>query len=201
MPLFLCPEHWSIASQYIKPIIGWDVTIDPLGYDYNQLRTVPFLILTRALIEKNDNPDSEFYSRVFGWVLDTCVQILRDEMKTNSSNNLAEQTKKLWDNYIKDGTIRNVESIQNNGVFLAHIYVLSEMGYIEKVKQEDFALKFKYIIEEEMRRRQDKADAWVASSAKKSAKRLLDLDIPQFMETLAKEEEEEKGGDDDKKTS
>jgi hypothetical protein len=197
MPLFLCGDHWKIASQYIKPIIGWDVTLDPLGYDYNQLRTVPFLILTRALIEKNENPDSEFYKRVFGWVLDTCVEILRDEMKNNAENNLAEKTKKIWNDYMKDGSQRSIEVVQNNGVFLAHLYVLQEMGHIERLNPVDFSTKYKFIVEEEMRRRQDKACAWNITKARKNAKRLLNLDIDKYITALAKvhkEEEEEKIG-------
>jgi len=193
MPLYLCPEHWESASQFMKPILGWDVTLDPLGYDYNQVRTVPFLILSRALIELSENPNSEFHQRITRWILDTCIQIIKDENKgNNNSSSLATTVKEIWSKYLEDGTVREVEKVQSNSVFLAHVICLQEMGILEKDDKAVFMKKLGYMIEEEMRRRQDKAKTWTASQAKKVCKKLLNIDFDAYVDNLCKEDQLDK---------
>ena len=34
LPIFICQEHWKNAALLMKPILGWVVTLDPIGYDY-----------------------------------------------------------------------------------------------------------------------------------------------------------------------
>lgn len=34
LPLFICKEHWDIATLLMKPILGWVITLDPVGYSY-----------------------------------------------------------------------------------------------------------------------------------------------------------------------
>lgn len=187
LPVYFCPEHWESASQYIKPILGWDVTVDPLGYDYNQVRTVPFLLLIKALYQRHDNPN-EFNNRVVGWLLETCCQILKDEIASNAENNLTEKVKSIWDKYDTDGTVRGVEVVQNSNVFLAYVYCLQHMGVLKQETQESFLKKARYMIEEEMRRRQDKAKVWNGSQIRKNIRKILDIDTEKYVEALKKEQ-------------
>jgi len=191
MPLYFCQEHWRSASEFIKPILGWDVTIDPLGYDYNQLRTVPFLLLVKALNEREENPN-EFNSRMAQWLKETCCQIIKDEIESNPKVNLAETVKTIWEKYDLDGTVRGVESVQNNNVFLANVYCLQEMKLLQHDSQESFFKKFSHMIEEEMRRRQEKAKVWNGSQVRKNLKRILDIDIDHFVDLLKQEQEASK---------
>ena len=183
LPLYFCPEHWECASEYIKPILGWDVTIDPLGYDYNQLRTVPFLLLIRALNDKQENP-TEFNVKVAGWLLDTCCQILKDEIAGNAQSNLAATVKSIWEKYETDGTVRGVESVQNSNVFLAYVYCLQKMELLKPEDKQTFTNKVRYMIEEEMRRRQEKSKTWTGSQVRKNLKRILNLDVDQYTDKL-----------------
>ena len=52
LPLFLFKEHWEVARRKIQPLLGFMCCLDPLGYAANQLYTVPFLVLQKA-IENN----------------------------------------------------------------------------------------------------------------------------------------------------
>jgi hypothetical protein len=49
MPLYLFDEHWWLAKRKISPVLGFMVTDDVLGFTSEQLHTVPFLVLIRAL--------------------------------------------------------------------------------------------------------------------------------------------------------
>jgi hypothetical protein len=187
LPVYFCPEHWECASQYMKPILGWDVTVDPLGYDYNQVRTVPFLLLIKALYQRHDNPN-EFNSRVVDWLLETCSQILKDEIASNAENNLTEKVKSIWEKYETDGTVRGVEVVQNSNVFLAYVYCLQHMDVLKQETQESFLKKARYMIEEEMRRRQDKAKVWNGSQIRKNIKKILNVDTEKYVEALKETE-------------
>jgi len=189
LPVYFCPEHWECASQYMKPILGWDVTVDPLGYDYNQVRTVPFLLLIKSLYQKHDNPN-EFNTRVSEWLLETCCQILKDEVASNAENNLTEKVKSIWEKYETDGTVRGIEVVQNSNVFLSYVYCLQHMGILKQETQESFLKKARYMIEEEMRRRQDKAKVWNGSQIRKNIRKILNLDTEKYVEALLKEQGE-----------
>lgn len=60
LPIYICDDHWKIAKYMIKPILGWTVTLDPLGYCNAQIRCIPFMLLIEIALklcskdEKND---------------------------------------------------------------------------------------------------------------------------------------------------
>lgn len=56
LPLYICPENWTVAKQLMKPALGWTVTLDPLGYAFAQVKTVPFMVLCKLY----NMPPSEF---------------------------------------------------------------------------------------------------------------------------------------------
>ena len=33
MPLFICDEHWKVAKNLIKPVLGWVTTLHTDGFD------------------------------------------------------------------------------------------------------------------------------------------------------------------------
>jgi len=188
LPLYFCDEHWECASQYIKPILGWDVTIDPLGFDYNQLRTVPFLLLIKALEDQYENA-TEFNLKVTKWLLETCCQIIQDEINLQPESNLAKTVKRIWRFYETDGVGRGVNAVQSSQIFLAYVYCMQHMGILEKDDKEGLKRKLQFMIEEDMRRKQGKPNQWAKSQIIKNLKKLFSLDLGQYLGLLKKEEE------------
>ena len=76
MPLYLFDQHWWLAKRKISPVLGFMVTDDVLGFTNEQLHTVPFLVLIKAMEMQNETP-SESNARIFSQVLETCVQMIR----------------------------------------------------------------------------------------------------------------------------
>lgn len=37
LPLFIHPEHWKLVCPQLKAILGHFVTLDPFGYNENQI--------------------------------------------------------------------------------------------------------------------------------------------------------------------
>ena len=35
MPIFINEAHWKMARLWLEPILGWVVTLDPLGYNHS----------------------------------------------------------------------------------------------------------------------------------------------------------------------
>jgi len=188
LPLYFCSEHWECASMYMKPILGWDVTIDPLGFDYNQLRTVPFLLLVKALNDQLENA-SEFNQKVTKWLLETCCQIIKDEMRLQADSNLAKSVTEIWKDYGTNGTVRGVTRVQNSQIFLGYVYCLQEMGILEKDDKESMKVKLQFMIEEDMRRKQTKSTQWGKSQVMKNLKKLFSLDLNLYLSPLKKEME------------
>ena len=63
MPLHLFPQHWQVARRKVAPVFGFMCTLDIMGYSQEQLNTVPFLVLVKALQDVKKNP-SESNRRV-----------------------------------------------------------------------------------------------------------------------------------------
>jgi hypothetical protein len=49
LPLFIHPEHWKLVCPQLKAIIGYFVTLDPLGYNENQIDAL-FLVTNQCLL-------------------------------------------------------------------------------------------------------------------------------------------------------
>lgn len=72
MPLYLFDQHWWLAKRKIAPVIGFMVTDDVLGYTTEQLHTVPFLVLIKAMEQHTEAPTA-ITKRVLELVEETCV--------------------------------------------------------------------------------------------------------------------------------
>ena len=154
MPLYLCPEHWKAARLLMKPTLGWTVTLDPLGYSFAQTKTIPFLILAKLAQMKNANDKAEFLNFQFDLVLQTCINIMKDASNPNFETRFSDEVLKIYTGYMNDPATRTVDVVSSNPVFLMHLYVAIQAGYISKPAKTDFDSFYYRIIEEELRRRQ-----------------------------------------------
>lgn len=153
MPLYLCEENWQIAKHIMKLTMGWAVTLEPAGFMYDQLHTVPFLILAKLAEMSYQKPDSHFLSFQFDLVKQTCMQIMKESSRKDLVKKLDESVLNLYEKYIADTKLRTVDSIANNTVLLAQLYTIMESG-VTLPKDEGYFDEFcKSLLEEELRRR------------------------------------------------
>ncbi len=127
LPLYICPENWTVAKQLMKPALGWTVTLDPLGYAYSQIKTVPFMVLCKLY----NMTRTEFLDKQIELVEETCVQIIKDASNPTFDNRLDVEVKNWYDNYVKDPLVRTIDSIPNNQVFVTQLYLMSKIGMID----------------------------------------------------------------------
>ena len=127
LPLYICPEHWTVAKQLMKPALGWTVTLDPLGYAFSQVKTVPFMVLCKLY----NMPPSEFTEFQIKLVEDTCMEIIKDASNPKNEIRLNEEVTKLFEGYLKDPLVRTIDSIANNQVFLLQLYLMAKLDMIK----------------------------------------------------------------------
>ena len=153
LPLYFCEENWPVAKQLLKLTLAWDVTLDAAGYEYTQMKVVPFLILAKLAQMMHEKPGSEFLAFQFELVKQTCMKIMEDGSKPESETNFIEGVMNQYNNYVEDPLSRTVDAISSNLVFLAQLYIAFELG--QKSKGEEYFDKmFLGILEEELRRKQ-----------------------------------------------
>ena len=195
MPLYFCEENWRVAKQFMKLTLAWDVTLDPLGYTYSQMRTVPFLVLAKLAEMMHEKPSNEFLKFQFELVKRTCMQLMEDGSKEHLEVKFDEEVLGLYDKYLKDTSVRTIDVIANNSVFLAQLYIAIECRG-KKIEQ-DFDEFFKAILEEELRRRQkiigDEFDTtnWSATphwfNATRWLMKILGIDVENLIEKPVQE--------------
>jgi hypothetical protein len=145
MPLYICPEHWQVARKRLKWCLGYLATADKLGYTFQQMVTVPFLVLY-AVVENWLTQPTEHNTKIMQLVMDTCVALLRDFQPTITT--MAE--------YIARTDVRTKDAISNNTLYCAQLLALTrasdKYGAAEthSVTARRFCLA---LCEEELRRR------------------------------------------------
>ena len=154
MPLYFCEENWKVAKQLMKLTIGWDVTLDPLGYTYQQIKTVPFLVLAKLAEMIYEKPNAEFLKFQFELVKKTCIKIMEDGSKEGFEHRFNQEVINLYSNYVDDLGSRTIDSIANNSVFLAQLYIAMESPSFPSKGEEYLVSLFKGLVEEELRRKQ-----------------------------------------------
>ena len=152
LPVFICPEHWEIASLLMKPILGWVLTLDPAGYTLSQKKVVPFILLEKTLEGYLENPKVTYQKKIFQILLETCMNIL---LGKENEKVLGMEVRENLLTYLLDPEIR-CQKILNNSVFLLQIYCAIQNGCITKEDLKDFDKIFKKMCEEEMRKNQIK---------------------------------------------
>lgn len=154
MPLYFCEENWKVAKQLLKLTIAWDVTLDPLGYSYSQIKTVPFLILSKLAQMVHEQPTSELLKFQFELVKQTCMQIMKDGSQEHFETKFNQEVIDLYTKYVDDLSIRTIDSIANNAVFLSQLYIAMECGGVPVQGEAYFDTLFKGLLEEELRRKE-----------------------------------------------
>lgn len=144
LPMYICPEHWAMSSQCMKLAFGWMCTLDILGYDFLQLVSLPFAVLSYI----RSQPKSSFNESYEKCVYDVCRAIC-EENPNYFTNVIAKANK-----YIDDGSVRTIDQIQNNYIFLEQLGVLKTIPtFSEKITLDVNSDKFIfYLLEEELRR-------------------------------------------------
>ena len=183
MPLFICPENWKVAKLLMKPTLGWSAALDPLGYNYQQMKIIPFLVMVKLTRMAHENPGSEFLKLQLRLVKETCVQIIKDGSLPEYKDNFAKEIQKFYDNYLKDPAIRTADVIIHNPVFLCQLYCAIEAGLIEKKDAEYDQQFFQRLLEEELRRRQEPWKNEEGGSEVTSLLfKLLNVDVQKYIE-------------------
>jgi hypothetical protein len=149
LPLFINEAHWSIAKQKMKPIMGFMATLNILGYSYEQITTIPFSVLARAIEDIGTGGVTDFKKKVFKAVLETCLQIYRE------SSSIREELidKDGFIKFLKNPIERTIDCTPNLSIFLVKLSCGIKSGDL-KLKQSQYELLNNYIIEEEHRRKQ-----------------------------------------------
>ena len=189
LPIYICEPHWKIASLLMKPILGWDITLDPVGYSYFQKKTVPFMLLAHTIKMKTESPGSEFSHRIHELMLETCIQIIKDDMEPSFGGTMKEEVTTIQEKYLIDGSVRTLDQVQNSFVHLSHLYCFVKMGLLSKPSKEDLVLMLKYMAEEELRRRQSD---WDQSKLAKYLEDYLRINVQKYL-SLIKDMKKEAG--------
>ena len=150
LPLYINDEHWSVAKQKMKPIMGFVATLDVMGYSFSQVRTIPFLVLAHLL---KNNDDSEHHKNLIKLVSETCCQILKDCSTPGLEKKMSEEVLSLVTQYNTHPLIRTVDSIPNNEIFLMQIFCSVKCGFQMPTLDKLF---YSNLGEEELRR-----TAWI----------------------------------------
>lgn len=148
MPLYICDENWRVAKYKMRPIMGWITTLDVLGYSFSQIKTIPFILLATAGLDTS----TEFKKWQFNMIKQTCLQIYKDA--SIHEQKLSDEVKTLYGKYLIDPSVRTIDVIPNNNVFLMQVLCAIENGDIHKPSIDELNLFFNHVLEEEMRRRQ-----------------------------------------------
>ena len=144
LPMYICEEHWSIAKERMKPLLGWTVTLDVLGYGIDQLLILPFLLLAKSYMLKVTNKDSQFRSTQHTQILDICRAVY-----ANHKQKLLPKLKKIVESYENNPGTRTTDAIPNNRVLVCQLWVACEVGDLDMNRVIGL---FRYILEEEIRR-------------------------------------------------
>lgn len=206
VPLFICNEHWRNAKLLMKPVLGWVVTTDPLGYVYTQKMNIPFLLLAKVSMSHLKEPNSEFHKQMFNRILETCLQIMRDDEEPGFGGTWRTDFSKLFRGYLTEAEVR-CENIGKNEVFLVQAYCAKILGWLVEKDFDCFEKIFEKMCEEELRRNQEK---WDENKYASNVVKILGISEQKIQDIVAnmkseeqkeeiKEKEESKGENSTKK--
>ncbi|KAH3742882.1 von willebrand factor type A domain protein [Pelomyxa schiedti] len=172
IPLWISPEHWSVAKHKMKSICGWLCTLDVLGYAYSQVTTIPFLVL--ACLIREGNEGGEFKQEQFQLVMETCEAIYQEcSLK-------AEVVGKV-ESYVSNPATRTIDVIPSSLVFLGQVFTGLRLGDLV-LAPEILPPFFSAVCEEEIRRRMNATAFSVDNIGVNDILNLFDVDIEKFVE-------------------
>lgn len=150
LPFFLCKEHWLVSRLLIDRVLGWIVTLDPVGYHYTQKTAIPFILLEFCTTECFKKPESLFNLRYFHMILETCLNLMEDDSVRKDSK-FKENLIKLFEEYSKDGTLRTADNNNKNSLTFLRFYCSLVLKWITP-SNEQIDEVYYYLVEEELRR-------------------------------------------------
>lgn len=153
LPIFICKEHWQFSQLLIDRLLGWIVTLEPMGYHISQKLTIPFILMEKIFEENYLNPQKDFNQHYLRLVTDTCLHLMIFENEKEDSN-FKVNILKLYNSYTQYGTVRTPDSISKSSLFFIKLYCHVVLGWLtdfEKIKEIYYLL-----IEENLRRIQPK---------------------------------------------
>lgn len=131
LPLFLFKEHWAVAKRRLQPVFGFMCCLDIMGYAYEQLVTIPFLVLQKAMLDVQ-NDGTEARQRVYEHVEKTCVAVIQQ------NKTLQQDIIEKVAGFIKpkEGTsTRTSDVVKSVPVLLTQFYCLLKALEPEAVKE------------------------------------------------------------------
>ncbi|KAG9297718.1 hypothetical protein G9A89_011233 [Geosiphon pyriformis] len=178
LPLYINEQHWQIAKERIKPIMGYMTTLDVFGYSYSQLTSIPFLVLERAFSDTS----LDFRRKQFRLVFETCDAIYKQSTK------LREENKAIFPNYTKSPLNRTIDSVANNFVFLGHLLCAIRCGDVSLVELQQYLQEglITFAIEETIRRRLNRAAPQIEEQFN-NIQTLLGIDQKAYIDTPVEE--------------
>ncbi|GAQ90256.1 hypothetical protein KFL_006190060 [Klebsormidium nitens] len=140
LPLCIGGPHGAIALQRMREVLGWVVTLDPLGFTGEQARVVPFLVLAAAAQQLP--PGTERGEAVWKMLQETCLAVYyRYTMKDQVVAGVTA--------YLDDPAARTLDVVPSTAVFLMQAHVAQLAGDLGDLPLEEL---MKLVAEEEARR-------------------------------------------------
>ncbi|KAL6072248.1 hypothetical protein QOT17_005629 [Balamuthia mandrillaris] len=75
VPLFIHQEHWRLVRPQLPPVLGYLVTLDPLGYSFSQWEFLWMLL--GAMVSRLEQPGERELVLLFQYHR-TCIQAMKD---------------------------------------------------------------------------------------------------------------------------
>lgn len=122
-PLYICKEHWEIAQYLIKRDFGWMATLDWAGFDFQQMKTIPFTIMINVINVLCYKGSTEAVIQKFFNIARVAKQVIVDyNMKTVNED---------FQNWIKSPLYRTGDAVKDIYVFLIKLLFMSERPHLE----------------------------------------------------------------------
>jgi hypothetical protein len=158
IPLFLFKEHGKFAMIWMKLLFGLMTTLDPFGYTYEQVLTIPFLAYSKAARDYTETP-SEHNEFIATLLFCTCQNIY------TNSNNLPTRIQEQFVNYMNLPAGCTKDQVPNNELFITHLIFAQVNNDLPKLDVETATIFSKKIsIEEAIRSLRNANDVEIPSS-------------------------------------
>lgn len=111
-PLYICKEHWSIASILTSRILGWIATLDWAGYNFDQIKTIPFVVV-KYMVNQLSTGVTESNIQMFFNASRVAHQLILDYRMKSIKGDL--------DNWIQSPLYRTGSDISDISIFLVKL--------------------------------------------------------------------------------
>ena len=114
--LYIFAQYWNIAKHLITRNLGWMATLDRAGHDFQQIKTIPFVILTNAITTLCSKGKTEAGIQKFFNIARVAKQLIVDyNMKTVNEN---------FQNWLKSPIHRMGDTVKDIFIFIFLIKLL-----------------------------------------------------------------------------